>query len=109
MGISGYPPYLLRLKAGPILCVFGKRTEPRRICGILSYDDGKSWDKDNVLIIKEFENINNGSDIGYPIVLETQPGELFCIYYACPTLKMANYAKADPNSWGILSTRFTLK
>ena len=109
MGINGYPPYLMRLSAGPILCVYTRRDRPRGIGGVISYDDGKTWDIENRFAIRAFDHIDNGVDIGYPVVLETEPAELFCVYYANPTLKTADYAAYDPYEWGILSTRFTLK
>lgn len=110
MGIEGYPPYVIRLQAGPLLCVFGRRKKgPRGILGILSYDDGRSWDTRHTLILRDLEETEQGLDIGYPVVIEIEPGELLCVYYASPTPSAKSYADLSPDQWGILSTRFTLE
>jgi sialidase-1 len=107
LGVFGYPPYLLRLKSGPILCLFGQRSEHRKIRGMFSYDDGITWDTKNLITIKEC-SMTGGIDLGYPTALETESGNIFCIYYEVPTPSVQGYDKLNPSQWGILSTRFRL-
>jgi len=102
-GVPGYPPYLLRLQSGAILCVFSNRCKPRSIRTIVSYDNGKSWDIKNTHILRE---LDYPADMGYPVAVETAPGEVFCIYYAIPELNHPGYDNLDMNQWGILSVRF---
>jgi len=105
-GVFGFPPHLLRLRSGPILCVFADRVIPRTIRCMLSYDNGKSWDKSNMHVLRQFDDCS--PDMGYPVAVETESGEVFCIYYAIPKHDQPGYAKLDMNAWGILSTRFKL-
>jgi hypothetical protein len=105
IGVFGYPSYLLRLQAGPILCVFGDRREPQAICGLLSWDQGATWDTKNPLTIRQFDV---KVDMGYPVAIEVTPGEVLCVYYWMPGPGAAGYDRMDPRQAGILSTRFTL-
>lgn len=110
LGLLGHPPYLLRLRSGAILCVYSRRSTgstPKSICGVLSYDDGMTWDREHLLTIRECPS-TEASDMGYPVAIETTPGEVFCIYYCVPSPQSPSYAKIDTTQWGILSTRFQL-
>lgn len=108
LGVFGFPPYLLRTQAGQILCAFSDRSGRGAIRAIVSDDDGATWDTDHVLIIRE--DFTHGSpELGYPVLVETEPGEFFCIYYASPLPDMPGYEQLDPADWGILSTRFRLR
>jgi hypothetical protein len=109
-GFAGLPPFLLRLKSGVILCITGRRGdegESRQIVALPSYDDGQTWDLRHTLVIDEIRG-PGGIDIGYPVALETRPGELFCVYYSSPTPASPEYAQADPMKHGILYTRLRL-
>ena len=105
IGVHGFPSYLIRLEAGPILCVFGDRRPPRAIRAILSYDDGVTWDVDNVLTVREFPY---SADMGYPVATEVRPGEVLCVYYSVPGPSTEGYEELDPREAGILSTRIKL-
>lgn len=106
IGFYGYPPYLLRLSTGPILCLGGDRRAPQAIRGVLSYDDGKTWDDKNILTLREFAKV---TDMGYPVAVEVNPGEIFCAYYSVPVVDQTpDYERYDPNQAGILFTRFWL-
>ena len=103
LGVYGFPSYLVRLEAGPILCVFGDRTLPTRsIRAVLSDDDGATWDTENVLRLREFPY---PTDMGYPVALEVEPGEILCVYYSVPDPSIEDFDQCDPNDSGILSTR----
>lgn len=106
-GVSGQPPYLLKLKSGAILCLFGCRIKPSRIGGILSYDGGKTWDIERELAIARCE-LSEGIDMGYPVAIELDSGEIFCVYYASPNQNTKNGKMIDPSQWGIRSTRFRM-
>ena len=111
-GVYGHPSYLIRLEAGPILCVFGDRaggdgTRPQAIRAMLSYDDGRTWDTANILAVREFPY---RADMGYPVALEVSANEVLCAYYSMPDpghTGQAYEAIADVDG-GILSTRIWL-
>ena len=45
--IWGYPPHLLKLRDGRVLCTYGYRRDPMGVRAVLSHDGGESWDTDN--------------------------------------------------------------
>lgn len=79
-GIIGHPAHLLRLKNGHLLCSYGYREDPMGIRAVFSYDNGKTWDTDNVRVLRD-DGEGNGGDLGYPISLQREDGKIFTIYY----------------------------
>jgi Neuraminidase (sialidase) len=88
--IWGYPPHLLRLRDGRILCSFGYRRDPMGVRAVLSDDGGRSWDFENVRILRddggtpsEFhpKQASGGSDVGYPISTQLSDGSILTVYY----------------------------
>lgn len=111
--IWGCPPHMIKLNDGRILCVVGHRKTPYSIRGVISYDQGLTWDTNNTFTIYEWED---EPDMGYPMSLETAPGEIMTVFY-CSRLD-ANTPN-HPAPWthldqsgtspeGILSVRYTL-
>jgi sialidase-1 len=106
--IWGYPAHLTRLSSGALLCVYGHRRDPFSIRAVLSYDEGRTWDTDNIITLYDFEY---PCDMGYPVSLEVTPGQILTVFYSnlkqphAPA-EMLAYAQ-DPG--GILSTRWTLQ
>jgi hypothetical protein len=91
-GIKGYPPHLLRLQDGRILCSYGVRTAPMGVHAVLSSDEGKTWDTVHPIILREDggtpstlwanrEERTGGADVGYPISLQFADGTIYTIYY----------------------------
>ena len=78
--IWGYPAHLLKLDDGRMLCGYGYRRDAMGIRAVLSNDGGHTWDTDNVIVLR-CDGFGNGGDLGYPISVETAPGEIFTIYY----------------------------
>jgi len=108
--IIGKPPHLLRLRNGAILCSYGHRAEPWSIRAVLSYDEGKTWDMENLITIDGWED---HPDMGYPISLETAPGEILTVYYC--SRQPIKHAPKDEATYkrgsspeGILFKRFRL-
>lgn len=73
---SGYPVHCIRLLDGRLVMVYGRRREPFGICATVSEDDGASWAPERI-IRDDLPNEN----LGYPSVIEYEPGELFVAYY----------------------------
>ncbi len=96
IGIWGYPPHMLKLSDGRILCLVGYRKVPFSIRGIISNDNGLTWDTDNTFTIYEWKDT---PDIGYPVSLEVAPGEVLTVFYCNHT---------STTTAGILSTRYKI-
>jgi hypothetical protein len=76
VGDWGAPGDLVRMRDGRIACVYGYRLPPYGIRAKLSADDGKTWGRE--LILRD----DGGSwDLGYPRVVEHEPGKLLTVYY----------------------------
>ncbi len=74
----GCPPFLLRLKDGRVLAVYGYRRPPFGIRACLSADQGATWDIAHELIVRD----DGGHvDLGYPTAVELEPGLVFAVYY----------------------------
>ncbi len=109
--ILGHPPHLMRLESGAILCTYGYReNEPcRSIRAVLSYDEGQTWDVDNIIILYEFEL---PCDMGYPVSVEVKPGQILTIYYTnkkeIPGQPRIIYPYRE-DAGGLLYTRWALE
>lgn len=88
--IWGYPPHLLKLRDGRVLCSFGYRREPMGVRAVLSHDGGVTWDMDNVIVLRDDggapsqfrpDVTNGGSDVGYPISTQLSDGSILTVYY----------------------------
>lgn len=77
-GIHGYPPHLIRLNDGRLLCAYAKRL--KGVCGIyavLSADGGKTWDLEHEILLCPSET----SDLGYPSSVQMPDGSVYTVYY----------------------------
>lgn len=81
--ILGYPGHLLALPDGRILCVYGYRFEPYAIRAVLSHDQGRTWDVDNIYVVRDGLP---SADLGYPSSVLADNGRIFTIYYAQDSL-----------------------
>ena len=72
----GAPGDIVRMQDGRIACVYGYRVGPSGIRARVSADGGESWGGEIIL------RADGGSwDLGYPRVIEHEPGKLLSIYY----------------------------
>lgn len=110
LAIWGLPPYLTKLHSGAILCSYGHRRAPYSIRAVLSYDDGKTWDTENIITIYEWDH---PLDMGYPVTLELTPGQLITVYYCNRKheifLNPSLQTERQDLPQGILYTRWKLK
>ena len=77
-GMFGQPAHLLKLNNGKLLCTFGYRKAPYGIRACISHDEGKTWDINNTIVIKE------GAlfwDMGYPASVQKEDGKIVTVYY----------------------------
>lgn len=73
----GFPPHLLQLSDGRILCSYGYRRAPfgQRAC---FSDDGINWKLEDEIILRD-DAANK--DLGYPVSIELVPGKILTVYY----------------------------
>jgi hypothetical protein len=72
----GAPGDIVEMTDGRIACVYGYRLAPYGIRSRISEDGGRTWGSE--IILRE----DGGSwDLGYPRVIEAEPGKLLSVYY----------------------------
>lgn len=81
----GYPPDLMQLKDGRLLCTYGYRRSPFGIRATFSHDNGRTWDTNNEIILRN-DALSIGKkarigDLGYPSTVQLTDGSLFTVYY----------------------------
>ena len=74
----GYPSHLLELRSGRILCTYGYRREPFGVRGVISEDEGETWDADNEILIRDD---GPHTDLGYPSSIQLNDGRVLTVYY----------------------------
>ncbi|MSP11997.1 MAG: exo-alpha-sialidase [Chloroflexi bacterium] len=74
----GHPAHLLLLDNGLLVCVFGYRRAPFGIHACISYDEGQTWDYENVRILRSDGAVR---DLGYPNSVQLKDGRIYTTYY----------------------------
>ena len=100
--IWGYPPQLLRLQNGAIMCTYSYRREPYSIRAVFSYDNGNTWDTDNIQTLYQWDD---QPDMGYPSSIELSPGKILTVFYCSRRDKDSPEILPE----GILSVTFSLE
>lgn len=104
--ICGYPPQMIKLHNGSILCVYGQRKTPYSIRGVISRDNGRTWDTDKIFTIYEW---SDEPDMGYPSSLEVAPGEILTVFYCSRDKKWTHLRQVeDATPEGILFVRYRI-
>ena len=73
----GYPPNILVLKSGAVLCTYAHRRAPYGVRACLSYDEGETWDIGNEKVLRD--DAVDGS-ISYPTAVHMEDQSIFVIY-----------------------------
>lgn len=106
--IWGFPPHLLRLLDGRVLCSYGYRRPPYGERACVS-DDGLTWDPRREVVLRD--DAQSG-DLGYPASVELEPGAILTVYYQSPSgppppcMRPPDPRRAKPCIWG---TRWELR
>jgi len=86
--VWGKPAHLLPVRDGRLVMTYGYRRPPWGVRACLSSDLGKTWDKDNEIIIRMDGGTPEGqprrvgnTDLGYPVSMQLDDGRIFTVYY----------------------------
>lgn len=79
INVIGFPPHLLKLPDGKLVCVYGRRTVNPGYgeFAVISDDNGKTWDVENEIVLRPFFN----DDLGYPSSCLLANGDILTVYY----------------------------
>ena len=69
---------MIKLDDGRVLLTYGRRTTPFSILGLISHDNGKTWDTNNRLLLVA----DAGNDQGYPSNIQRDDGAIVTVYYS---------------------------
>jgi len=88
-GDGEYPADVIRLNDGRLLLTYGRRVPPHGVQGMISHDDGKTWDTEHKLFL-----VGDSStlDCGYPSSVQLDTGEVVTAYYACDPVSVGEEA-----------------
>ena len=77
--VVGFPPHLLKLPDGKLVCVYGRRTVNPGYgeFAVISDDNGRTWDVENEIVLRPFSN----DDLGYPSSCLLSNGDILTVYY----------------------------
>ncbi|MFN0165237.1 MAG: sialidase family protein [Bryobacteraceae bacterium] len=76
--IWGYPAFLMELRDGRVLCIYGYRRKPFGLRYAISRDGGVTWDPGTEKILRDD---GGTSDLGYPSAVEFEDGRVFVVYW----------------------------
>ena len=77
-GSAEHPADVIKLKDGRVLMTYGRRVTPWGILGMISNDEGKTWDENNRILL----TADSGIDQGYPSTLQREDGAIVTVYYS---------------------------
>lgn len=78
--VWGYPSHCISLHDGRLIMVYGYRKPPFGIRARLSDDEGLTWGEE-IAIRDDLSGAHDGWNLGYPSVIEYEPGRLYVAYY----------------------------
>ena len=73
-----HPGDVIKLDDGRVLLTYGRRSTPFSILGLVSHDNGKTWDTNNRLLLVA----DAGNDQGYPSNIQRDDGAIVTVYYS---------------------------
>lgn len=74
----GWVAYLMQLRDGRVLCIYGHRRPPFGVRATISRDGGRSWDIQNEIVIRAD---GGDGDLGYPSAIEFEDGRVLTVYW----------------------------
>ena len=83
------PGDVIRLEDGRLLLTYGRRVPPNGVQGMVSRDEGRTWDSDHKLFLV---GDSSTRDCGYPSSVQLDDGTIVTVYYACDPVSEAGKA-----------------
>ena len=74
---GGSPAHLMLHSSGALVSVYGHRDVPYGVKAMFSYDEGETWDTDNIVLGDEVS-----PDLGYPASVELTNGDILTVLYS---------------------------
>ncbi|MFN0169488.1 MAG: sialidase family protein [Bryobacteraceae bacterium] len=74
----GSPADLVQLADGRVLTIYGRRRQPFGIRACLSRDEGRTWDTDREIVLRDDLHSTN---LGYPTAIVLKDGSVFAVYW----------------------------
>ena len=78
-GPSEHPGDVIKLQDERLLMTYGRRVNPFGTLGMVSNDNGKTWDRDNRILLTAD---SGGGDHGYPSNVQCDDGTIITVYYS---------------------------
>lgn len=75
--LGGSPAHLIYHSSGVLVSVYGHRKAPYGVKAMFSYDEGNTWDIDNIVLGEEVS-----PDLGYPASVELTNGDILTVLYS---------------------------
>ena len=80
------------VRPGRLLCGVTYCWQPMGIRAVLSEDNGRTWDADHAIVLRDdsngvctlwpnYQTLNGGVDVGYPCTVQFEDGTLFTCYW----------------------------
>lgn len=85
------PADVIRLEDGRLLLTYGRRTPPHGVQGMVSRDEGRTWDADHKLFLV---GDSSTRDCGYPSSVQLDDGTIVTAYYACDPVSEVGLASS---------------
>ena len=73
-----HPGDVIKLADGRLLFTYGRRETPCGVFGLVSHDDGHTWETESRLFLVA----DIGSDLGYPSSIQREDGTIVTVYYS---------------------------
>ena len=74
-----FPGDVIPLRDGRLLLTYGRREPPYGVQGMVSHDDGRTWDGNQRLLLVGDSSLH---DCGYPSSVQLDDGTIVTVYYA---------------------------
>ena len=78
-----FPGDVLKLQDGRLLLTYGRRVPPYGVQGMVSHDEGRTWDGEQRLFLV---TDSSTTDCGYPSSVQRDDGTIVTVYYAWDTV-----------------------
>ena len=87
------PGDVIQLEDGRLLLTHGRRVPPNGVQGLVSRDEGRTWDGDHKLFLV---GDSSTRDCGYPSSVQRDDGTIVTVYYACDPVSEVGKASSRP-------------